>query len=157
MNDKQPRIDWGEAVVPGVTLLFAAAYFRQTKDASWAALYWPIIVAAIMGGLWILVVIRFLGMKRVSKYSPARPLLRREALRPAAVFFGAAGYIVCIRWIGFTAANFLFLCFLSPMLGARRPVRIVLTAAGVAVFLHLALVVLMKLSVPRLDLGFFIL
>ena len=52
MDKPRRTINWGEAIVPGLGLLFAIAYFIQVTDASWVALQWPVLIAIVSGLLW---------------------------------------------------------------------------------------------------------
>ena len=54
------RLDWGEGIVPALTLVFVLAFFFQTWDGPRSALYWPVGVAVVLGIFWVPVVLKFL-------------------------------------------------------------------------------------------------
>ncbi|MBW1973832.1 MAG: hypothetical protein JRI44_13505, partial [Deltaproteobacteria bacterium] len=53
MVNQKRSIDWGEAIIPILTLLFGIAYFIQVKGASWTAIYWPTLIAIVLALLWL--------------------------------------------------------------------------------------------------------
>jgi hypothetical protein len=61
--------------------------------------------------------------------------------------------LLLISHLGFTLTNFTFMLVVFRGLGGRRWGQNLAVAAGIAIFLHLALVVLMKQELPRLTIG----
>ena len=155
MNTPSTRFPWGEAVVPGLTLAFTAAYFLQSLDAPWVALYWPIIIAIVLGVLWAAVVLRYLlgGRSRKPRNHPAPSGSTAGMGRPGLVLGGSVGYLAAVQVLGFSLTNVSFMLLLFRGLGSRRWTRNICVAVGVALFLHLALIGFMKLSLPRLQVG----
>lgn len=154
MNPERRKINPGEIVVPAVTLVFVAAYFIQVRNAPAVALYWPLTVAAALAVFWAAVVVRFVRVRQ----EPSGPVVKKTVSlipgRVALVFFSSIGYLAAVTRLGFTLSNIAFMLVIFRGLGGRRWTRNILVALAIAIFLHVALVVLMQLSLPRLDLGF---
>lgn len=148
------RFDAGEAVVPGLALVFALAFFLQTTDAPAKTMVWPFITAAICLVLWLPIVITYVWRRGGGdRPRPKAGGLRVRGARPALVLSAVVGYLLVLPWLGFTLDNFVFMLALSRGLGGRRWGVNLAVAAGLALFLHLALVVFLQLEVPRLHLG----
>lgn len=158
MADSKQKIDWGEAVVPGLGLLFVLAYFYQTRDAPRVALFWPGYVAAVFGVLLVLVVVQFIVRKRVDA-DRRRPegftwTTLKHRFGPAAlVLVIPVAYVLVIPYLGFSISNFLLLQLIFRGLGSRKWLVNLSVGLGITLFLHFALVVFMQLSLPRLELG----
>lgn len=156
MERRQRRIDWGEAVVPGLVLVFGLAYFFQTRDASWAVLYWPLIVAVLTGILLLGVVFKFVIIRVEEKQEEAGPGFKARLLgskKSGLIFLGSVGYVCAVPFIGFSLSNFIFMQVIFRGLGSKKWIMNILTALGLTVFLHVVLIVLMKLSLPQLMIG----
>lgn len=148
------RVNWGEAVVPGLALCFAMAYLYQTWDGPPGALYWPMGVAGVLAVLWIMVIVMFVvernnGDKEGFDWAAVKP----KIARPAMILLGPAAYLAVIPFTGFSIGSFLFLLLLFRGLGGRSWVVGIAVGAGVTLFLHVTLIVLMNLSLPRLSIG----
>jgi len=156
MDRHKYRVNWGEAIVPGLALAFGMAFFFQTRDAPRTVMYWPLIAASLTAILGILIFFRFIVVK-TKEPVPTAPkgiaTRMREAKKPGVVFLGATAYLVILPCLGFSICNFLFMLTVCHGLGSRKWVQNVFVALGVTVFLHLILIVLMKMNLPRLDIG----
>ncbi len=151
-------IQWGECVIPLIALLFAISYFVQTRDAPMVALYWPIIIAAVTGALWVALIVKFVVAESREGEDRERPPmgfsdLAAHSQRPAMVLLFSVAYLAAVPRLGFSLSNFLFLLVLFRALGSRRWLKNVAVALCIAGFLHVALIFFMKLSVPQLHLG----
>jgi len=152
---ERKRINWGETTVPLLALVFGIAYFLQTRDAPAIALYWPIIIAVVAGLLWIAVVVQFIFLKRdVTRQSRTNlSEVINNSKRPGLILFGSVGYLLAVPWLGFSLSNFFFMLIIFRGLGSRRLLQNIIVAAGITAFLHIALISLMKMSLPQLNLG----
>lgn len=149
------RINWGETVIPALSLLFGIAYFLQTSDAPKIAIYWPVIIAGLVVILWLSVLIKYVF---VAEKPPERPKLRLSKInnasrRPLLILIGPMGYLLFLPWLGFSLSNFCFMLIIFRGLGSRKWLQNLLVAIGITLFLHFALIVFMGLSFPRLSLG----
>ncbi|MFH1982598.1 MAG: tripartite tricarboxylate transporter TctB family protein [Pseudomonadota bacterium] len=161
MKERKIHIDWAEAIVPGIALFFGVAFFYQTTDAPKDALFWPLITAGTTLVLWFLALKRFVVQRRCEDTGPS-PLAATPAVtsyrtkaRIALILSAAVGYLVLIPFLGFSVTNFLFMLVVFRGLGSRRWGQNMAVAAGIAIFLHVALVVLMMQELPRLVIGSF--
>ncbi|MBI9086307.1 MAG: tripartite tricarboxylate transporter TctB family protein [Desulfobacterales bacterium] len=162
MTPSRQSFPWGETIVPGLTLVFGLSYFFQTRGAPRVAMYWPLIIAVIAALFWLAVVFQFIiGPARV-RTAENRTAENRTAKeesapapmkRPALILMATMGYLVLVTRIGFTMANLLFMLTVFRGLGSRAWGRNVAVALCIAGFLYFALVFVMKLSLPQLELG----
>ncbi len=150
---KRDRIDWGEVVVPAIGLVFGLSFFFQTGDAPKDAMQWPYLTAAAAFLLWVPIVVTFVRRRRVPVEKLRLRRLWETGRRTAFIFVAAVGYLLLMPFIGFSLANFLLLLIVFRGLGGRRWLRNIAVALGITLFLHLALVVFMQLSLPRLTIG----
>lgn len=152
------RINWGEAVIPILTLLFGGAFLLQTLDAPRVAIFWPAIIGSLTCVLWLAVVVKFVVSKETvsenGKKLDAKQIVS-DFKRPGLVLLGSFGYLFALPWLGFTLSNFVFMLIIFRGLGSTKWLNNVLIALGIAIFLHIALIVIMQLSLPRLDLYVF--
>jgi hypothetical protein len=155
MDMPRKRINWGETIIPALTLLFGIAYFLQTLDAPKIAIYWPIIIAAVVGILWLSVLVQFVFVKKELSDRPRPSLLiiLGESRRPFLILFGSIGYLLFVPWLGFSLSSFCFMLILFRGLGSHKWILNLSVALGITVFLHVALIIFMKLSLPQLNLG----
>ena len=154
MERGRRKVNFGEAVVPALILAFVAAYFLQVRNAPPVALYWPLTVAAVLALFWAAVVVRFVWVRQEPSGFVSKKAAGLIPARVALVFFASVGYLAAISWLGFTLSNIVFMLVIFRGLGGRNWTRNIIVALTIAVFLHVALVVLMQLSLPRLGLGF---
>ena len=152
---RKTSISWGESIVPLLAVIFGIAYFFQTRDAPIDALYWPIIIAIVAGSLWVAVVVKFV----FSNEAVTRQIrvnfsdFMAESQRPAIVVICSLVYLLAVPWLGFSLSNFLLMLILFRCLGSQRWLQNCLVAVGITAFLHIALILFMKLSLPQLNLG----
>lgn len=155
MDKSRRTINWGEAVVPGIGLLFGIAYFLQVTDASWVALYWPVLIAAISGFLWLVIVLSFVVSKgeqvRRDRFSISG--IREKGRKVSLIFLASIGYLLVIPYLGFSLTNFCFMILVFRCLGSRKWAQNLVVALVITVFLHFALIVFMKMSLPQLSIG----
>jgi hypothetical protein len=158
MIHSKRQIDWGEMLVPAVAFTFGALYFFQTRDAPADAIRWPVLTALLTGALWLGVVFTFalkLGPGAKASATASAPAAEhgRQRRRVYVVFLATVGYLGIIAYLGFTLTNILFMLVVFRGLGSRRWTRNIWVALTIALFLHLALVILMKQDLPQLILG----
>ena len=156
MNDRRRHIDWEQAIVPAITLAFGAAFFFQTTDAPLDALFWPLATAGTVLAFWLAIVRKFVLVRRREVSAPpaaAAAPPARTIRRIALILSASVGYLLVIAHLGFTLTNFAFMLVVFRGLGSRRWAQNLAVAAGIALFLHVALVVLMKQELPRLAIG----
>ncbi len=155
MEKKKRRFNSGEAIIPGVSLAFGVAYFLQTTDGSMVALRWPYIIAVIAGLLWLAVVVFFLFDPRPETVKNS--IGWAEISKPALIFCAPIVYIGVMPYIGFALGSFLFLTILFRFFGGLSWLRNLAVAFSITLFLYVAMVILMKMSLPRLAIGSFLL
>lgn len=152
------RINWGEAIVPILTLLFGVAFLLQTLDAPNVAIFWPAVIGTLTCALWLGVVVKFVLLKeKISKNGKkvdAKKIFN-DFKRPGLILFGSFGYLFALPWLGFTLSNLVFMLIIFRGLGGTKWLNNVLIALGIAIFLHISLIVIMQLSLPQLDLYVF--
>jgi hypothetical protein len=155
MDKSRRTINWGEALVPGIGLLFGIAYFLQVTDASWVALYWPVLIAAISGLLWFVIVFSFVFSKgeQVRRDRVLLSWVREKGRKVSLIFLTSIGYLVVIPYLGFSLTNFCFMILVFRCLGSRKWAQNLVVALVITVFLHFALIVFMKMSLPQLSIG----
>jgi hypothetical protein len=157
MNTPQKKIRWNETIVPGIALLFVIAYFVQTRDAPAIAIYWPVITAVGGGILWGAILLRYVLLKRDTspRNLPVERIFIQEMGRPGIVLVSSIVYLIAVPRLGFSVSNFVFMLLLFRGLGSLQWAKNFQVAIGITVFLHLALIMFMKLTLPQLNLGYF--
>lgn len=151
MQKNKKRFNPGEAVIPGITLAFGIGYFLQTMDASMVAIRWPYIIAALTGILWLMVVAFFSFDTREtgSKAHLDKGNIHKIALILCAPLF----YIASMPYIGFALSSFVFLALLFRLLGGTSWIRNFAVSLVITGFLYVSMILLMKMSLPRLVIG----
>lgn len=155
MDVRNKRCDPGEAVVPGLTLAFGIAYLVQTAGAPATAMRWPIIIAAVTGGLWLAIVIHHVFTPRRAAVAPPRG--GRERKLSALIVGGPLLYLLILPSLGFAVSTMIFLPALFRALGGRSWGRNVTIAFVMTAVLQIALIGLMRMDLPRLQIGSFVL
>lgn len=142
------KINKGELIVPGIMAAFLAAYFYQV----WAdevpadVLTWPIYVGAALAVCLLLVAVLYIPQRGEA----AKAAVNVSAFKkPVALLIMTAVYIAAMNWIGYTLGSFLFLLVVQIYLGSGWR-RALLVALVVAALLHVVMVELIGLGVPRL-------
>jgi hypothetical protein len=155
MDKPRRAINWGEAIVPGVGLLFVIAYFIQVTDASWVAIYWSVLIAVVLGILWLVIVFSFVWSKgeRADRRHVSPSWLWGKGRKVSLIFLASMGYLLVIPYLGFSITNFCFMISIFRLLGSKNWVQNTVVALVITLFLHVALVVFMRMSLPQLALG----
>ena len=155
MNTPKRRIDWGEAIIPGIALFFGIAYFIQVRGGPWVAIYWPVVLLIIVCPLWLMVVFSFVFPKRepVERRPFSFSSFWERGRKVAIVFFASIGYLVVIPYLGFSITNFCFLISIFRILGSRKWSQNIVIALIIVLALHVGLIVLMRLRLPQLPIG----
>lgn len=151
MSTQRKQVNWGETIVPAITLLFIAAYFYQTRDASAEVLRWPLAIAILTGIFWLGVLFFFLFAPPAASrrpFAPGKPLL---------ILLAPILYILATTYLGFALASVLFLLIMFRCLGGISWWRNILVALTITGSLYFIMIGLMEMSLPRLDLGFILL
>ena len=151
MQKGQKRFNPEEAIIPAITLAFGVAYFVQTRDATLVAIKWPYIIAALTAVLWLAVVANFMFDKR--EQPPKIKLIDSDKGKVLLILIAPIIYVASMPYIGFGIGSLLFLTILFRILGSRSLITNVLVAFSVTAFLYLSMIVLMKMSLPRLIIG----
>lgn len=155
MEKQKKRFNGGEAIIPAVSLAFGAAYFLQTQDASMVAIRWPYIIAIIAALLWLGVVIFYLFDNRPK--TEKKSVSWSEISKPILIFCAPIVYIATMPYIGFALGSLLFLMILFRILGSLSWARNLIVALSITSFLYVSMVILMKMALPRLAIGSFLL
>jgi Tripartite tricarboxylate transporter TctB family len=151
MNHSKKRFNPQEAIVPGISILFGIAYFVQTTDASWVAIKWPYALAALAALLWLGVVAVYVFSK--GKDGGETHGLSGLKLKPMIILVAPILYIVIMPYLGFALSSLLFLSLLFRSLGGRSWLRNIAVAFIITAFLYVAMILLMQMSLPRLEIG----
>lgn len=152
-NSKKP-FNKHEAIIPGIALLFAIAYFVQTSDAAWAVIKWPIALAIVTGIFWLSIVAVYVFSKSTANEEKKPP---SKKFKPFVILVAPLVYVAIMPYIGFALSSLLFLSILFRCLDGKSWVRNIIIASMITTFLYVAMIVLMKMALPRLEIGSFIL
>lgn len=155
MENSRKRFNLEEAIIPGISLVFGIAYFVQTSDASWVAIKWPYALAALTAVLWLGVVAVYVFSRPVGDKTSERKM--SGGFKPLIILAAPILYIVLMPYLGFALSSLLFLTLLFRSLGGRSWVRNFLIALTITAFLYVAMILLMQMSLPRLEIGSFLL
>lgn len=157
MNTQPRRICWSETIVPGIALLFVIAYFAQTRDAPAIAIYWPVITAVGGGLLWLTILLKYILLKKDTspRNLSLEEVVTNEMRRPGIVLVSSMAYLIALPRLGFSLSNFVFMMLLFRGLGSLQWSKNFKVAIGITVFLHLALIMFMKLTLPQFNFGYF--
>ena len=155
MEDNKKRFNPNEAIVPGITLLFVIAYFVQTADASWVAIKWPYALAALAGVFWLGVVAVYVfshpSASETKENAPA------QKYKPLVILIAPILYIATMPYLGFALSSLLFLVLLFRWLGGKSWLRNTAIAFTITAVLYVSMILLMQMSLPRLQIVSFIL
>ena len=147
------KVDWGEAVVPAIGLLFGVSFFLQTGDAPADAMQWPYLAAGAALLIWLPIIFNFVLKKETPEKKFQVAWLWRDGRRAVFIFCATVVYLFLIPYLGFSISNFLLLLVVFRGLGGHSWVKNISIAIGIVLFLHFALIVFMQLSIPRLTIG----
>ena len=147
------KIDLGEAVVPTIGLVFGISFFLQTGDAPTDAMQWPYLGAGAALLLWLPILFKFV-LKREGPFGKFHmSWLWKDGRRVLFIFFAPIVYLLLMPHLGFSLSNFFLLLVVFRGLGGQNWIRNVSVAVVITLFLHLALIVFMQLSIPQLNIG----
>ncbi len=151
-NKKQFKLE--EAIIPGIALLFGAAYFLQTTDGPGEVMRWPQIIAVIC-----LLFVVAIGAKFFFASSEEGSTKRTFKVEPKAllILVGPLLYTITMPYLGFALGSFLFLNLMFMILGSKSWVKNILISLFLSGGLYFVMVSLMEMDLPRLNLGFFVL
>jgi len=156
MENVKKRFNLEEAIVPGISLIFGIAYFVQTTDASWVAIKWAYALAILTAILWLGVVGVYV-FSRSEKSSTSEEKPTGVKVKPLIILVAPILYITLMPYIGFGLSSLLFLTLLFRCLDGRSWVRNILIAFTITAFLYVAMILLMQMALPRLEIGSFLL
>lgn len=155
MEENKKRFNPSETIVPGIALLFGIAYFVQTSDASWTAIKWPYALAVLAGIFWLGIVAVYVFTHRsVSEKKEDLPTLN---YKPLIILIAPLLYITTMPYLGFALSSFLFLVLLFRWLGGKSWMMNSAIAFTITAVLYVAMILLMQMSLPRLEIGSFLL
>jgi len=155
MNRKKVQFQIGEALIPGLALLFVLAFLIQTRGASMTVMRWPYMMLAITAIFWLGIVARYVFFGAGEEQKPAFD--PKQLLVPALMIVAPVIYLVAMPYLGFAVSTFLFLPTLFRLLGSRSWKANLVTALIMTVVLQLSMIMLLKMNLPRLEIGSFIL
>lgn len=151
MQKNKERFNPGEAIIPGISLAFGIGYFIQIRGASMVAVKWPYMIAVLTGLLWLGVAFFFLFDDR--QKAPVDVDKRKKTGRSLLILGAPLIYIGTMPYVGFAVGSFLFLTILFRVLGGRAWITNGLISVSITGFLYVTMIVLMKMSLPRLVIG----
>lgn len=140
------KFDTGELIVPGIVALFVISYHVQVRDIPRDVLIWPLIVTVIL--LLLLAAVLFQMFRGFYGAVTNKPLLK-----PMALLLSSVVYLMVMPYLGYTLATFGFLMGLQIYLGAR-PANATIVAFSTTAILHVVMIIVMGLSLPRLETPF---
>lgn len=141
------KFNLGEAIVPGLALIFAVAYFVQTSDAPLIAMKWPYMIALLVAFFWVAVVVFFIFKKSESEENVKKLSVDKKQM---VIFTVPVLYIFSMNYLGFAIASLIFLTGLFRILGSTNWVKNIIVALVITGVLFTALVVLMQMSFPSM-------
>ena len=153
MEPKPKSNALGELVVPGLSLIFGLAFFLQTGDAPDQVLLWPFITCGIAMLFWLPIVWKFIPKPSTWASGLNLAWLWGQGRRVSFILLATLGYLILLPWLGFTLGNLVFMLAVFRVLGGKRWIINLAVAGGIAGFLHVALIELMQLNLPRLELA----
>lgn len=147
------KIDYGEAVVPVIGLVFGISFFLQTGDAPADAMQWPYLTAGTALLLWLPILFKFVLKRETPSGRIQISWFWRDGRRVVFILCAPLVYLLLMPHLGFSLSNFLLLLMVFRGLGGKSWIRNVSVAVVISLLLHLALIVFMQLSIPRLTVG----
>jgi hypothetical protein len=155
MTQKRLKFPLGETLVPGLAFLFVLAYLIQTKGASLTVMRWPYMILVITALLWLGVIGRYV-LRGLAEENQEVFNLRR-LLIPALMIFVPSLYLLAMPYLGFALSTLIFLLLLFRLLGGCTWQVNFSIALIMTLVLHFALIILMHMALPRLEIGSFVL
>ncbi len=136
------KVDKGELIVPGLITAFILAYHFQVRTVPSEVLLWPYIVTVAL--------VAMLGVVLFQIFKSPTKARKTMALRkPAALLLLTTGFLVIMKFAGYTLSSFLFLLGTMLFLGTGRKMAFIVSFA-VAAVLHVVMISAMDLTLPRL-------
>ncbi len=154
MSTTKKQLKLEEAVIPGIALLFAAAYFFQTTDGPAEVMRWPIVTAVVSLIFVVAILAKFLfsassdGTGKSSFSVPQKSML---------ILIGPLLYTISMPYIGFALSSVLFLNLMFRILGSTSWGKNIFISLLLSGGLYFVMVSLMEMDLPRLNLGFMVL
>jgi hypothetical protein len=140
----------GERILGAATILVGAGAMRHAvtlgyrlNDEDMGVGLFPLIVGGclVLCGLY-----QIAAAAGVAQYY--QPLAREQVGKVVRVFAGLVAYAAAMEYLGYLVATFLFVIFLTRLLGARSWWRTLATAAVTAVVFMLVFQVWMQMPLP---------
>lgn len=155
MEESKKHFNPQEAIVPGITLLFGIAYFVQTTDAPWVAIKWSYALAGLTGVFWLAVTAVYVFSRSAKQDENLSSFTAKK--KPLIILVAPIIYIAIMPYIGFALSSLIFLSLLFRALGGKSWWRNILIAFCITAFLYVAMILLMQMALPRLEIGSFLL
>ncbi|PLX66673.1 MAG: hypothetical protein C0602_11430 [Denitrovibrio sp.] len=150
MDKQKKSVNYGELVIPALTVLFAVAFFIQTREAPMVAMKWPLMVFIMLAVMLALVIYNFIF---VSPETGGRSLNLQTLKKPLLILIFPIVYILSMNYLGFALSSLIFLNVMFRLLGAKSYVRNLIVSIILVGLLHFALNILMQMSFPQLGIG----
>lgn len=147
--------NWGELLIPGITLLFGIAFIAQTIDGPINAMRWPYVIVAFTALFLVLVVWKFVLTRAKSDNNSDANNLTKNLSKELVILVTPVAYIFMMQYIGFAIASFLFLTLMFRLLGSRSWLATFAVAFLMTALLYVAMVILMQMPLPQLSIGTF--
>lgn len=154
MEKSKKHFNKNEAIIPSISLLFTIAYFMQTSDANWSVIKWPTALAIVTGIFWLSIVTVYVFSKQTSNDEKKLP---SKKFKPFVILVAPLVYVAIMPYVGFALSSLLFLTILFRCLDGKSWSRNIFIASVITSFLYIVMIVLMKMALPRLEIGSFIL
>lgn len=150
------KIKKGELIIPALMAATTAAYYFQVwaKGLPYSVVVWPIYVTITLLILLALVVVFYIPAEGVSEEKKEAKLFKETFKKPLFLFLTTVLFLAIMPWVGYTVSSFAYLFGVQLYLGSEKK-RAFLVALAIAIILHVVMVVLLGLSVPRLETSFF--
>lgn len=150
------KIKKGELIIPALMAATTAAYYFQVwaKRLPYSVIVWPIYVTITLLILLALVVVFYIPAEGVSEEKKEAKLFKETFKKPLFLFLTTVLFLAIMPWVGYTVSSFAYLFGVQLYLGSEKK-RAFLVALAIAIILHVVMVVLLGLSVPRLETSFF--
>jgi len=152
-------IRWEEFVTPLVGVLFSMSYLYQVWGQPRIVVLWPYTVMALLllSIVWV-VVNGLAGRWRLENEKDTdgkgASAWTRIWAKPLIIAGTTITYLAAIAHLGFTLSNFLYLSVLFWALGSRRVWEIAGLSLLLTFILHLVMINIFQMPIPRLSLPF---
>lgn len=141
-----------DLIIPALAVTLAAYFFFSIADAAWEAKANGLLIGGILA---VLVVIQ--ALRVVTRVARRRASLRFDRLLSPRELLGkriglvllTAVFIFAMRWLGLSLALFIAMLAALLLVGVRKPLPLLFTAAGVAAAAYLMFFVALDSDFPR--------